>query len=113
MNHIRTTQTAILLPSVFIVACLLAAAMAQAQPVTLEEGDGRAEIGVGAGRIATYVWKDGAVPRPYFANVSLPDGTPITRTYPPDPVLDKGNDDHGTYHPGIWLAFGDLSGADI
>jgi hypothetical protein len=34
---------------------------------------------------------------------------PVTRHHPPQP---GDLDDHATFHPGIWLAFGDLSGAD-
>jgi hypothetical protein len=77
------------------------------------ESPGRMGIRLGEQRIATYVWEDPAIPRPYFCNVFAPDGTRITRTHPPDPVADKDNMDHAEFHPGIWLAFGDLGGADF
>jgi hypothetical protein len=35
---------------------------------------------------------------------------PVTRNYPP--VAGKDLTDHATFHPGIWLAIGDLGGAD-
>ena len=77
------------------------------------ESPGRMAIVLGEQQIATYVWVDPAIPRPYFCNVFAPDGTRITRTHPPDPVADKDNMDHAEFHPGIWLAFGDLNGADF
>lgn len=63
--------------------------------------------------LLTYVWQDDALPRPYFRDVFALDGERITRSYPPDPVRDKGNDDHADFHPGIWLAFGDLGDVDF
>ena len=35
----------------------------------------------------------------------------MTRNHPPDPRADLA--DHPTFHPGLWLAFGDLNGADF
>lgn len=70
-------------------------------------------IRLGTQPIATYVDDDPKITRPYFSNIHAPDGTPITRTHPPDPTRDKDNDDHPDYHPGIWLAFGDIGGVDV
>jgi hypothetical protein len=58
---------------------------------------------------AAYSYRDPEISRPYFANVCAPSGVKITRNHPPsadDPQ------DHEKMHPGVWLAFGDLSGAD-
>jgi hypothetical protein len=57
----------------------------------------------------TYSFNDSGISRPYFANAYAPSGVKITRNHPPaadDPQ------DHEKMHPGMWLAFGDLSGAD-
>jgi hypothetical protein len=58
-----------------------------------------------------FVFKDTNIFRPYFAHVQTLDGIQVTRTHPPvagvDPV------DHATMHPGIWMAFGDISGQDF
>jgi hypothetical protein len=57
----------------------------------------------------TYSYRDSRISRPYFANAYAPSGAKITRNHPPaadDPQ------DHDKMHPGMWLAFGDLSGAD-
>lgn len=62
---------------------------------------------------AAYVWSDPRIPRPYFANVHAPNGVQVTRSYPIDPVLNKDNDDHDTFHPGLWLSFGDVNGLDF
>ena len=61
--------------------------------------------------IAQYVFIDEEIPRPYFAHVKTQSGIQATRNHPPV----EGNDrtDHATMHPGIWMAFGDLDGADF
>ncbi len=60
---------------------------------------------------ATYVWDDPVILRPYFCHLHAPNGVQVTRNHPPvegqDPV------DHATMHPGLWLAFGDMGGADF
>lgn len=71
------------------------------------------DIRIDGKQVAEYVWQDPELPRPYFCQLTAPDGTQVSRNYPPDPVVDKGNDDHSTYHPGAWLAFGDVNGADF
>jgi hypothetical protein len=79
--------------------------------VTFTRGPGRLEIAVGGAPFAVYVYEDPAIPRPYFAHVRAPGGIQVTRTHPP--VEGKDATDHATVHPGIWLAFGDLGGADF
>lgn len=58
---------------------------------------------------ATYRFRDPAISRPYFANVFAPNRVKITRNHPPAP---DDLQDHEDLHPGLWMAFGDLSGAD-
>jgi len=60
--------------------------------------------------IATYVFRDGAVKRPYFMDLHTAAGTRLTRHFPPDPATEAT--DHPTMHPGLWLAFGRLNGQD-
>jgi hypothetical protein len=59
--------------------------------------------------VATYVYADEKITRPYFCDVYGPGGVRLTRNHPPQEG-DLG--DHATMHPGIWLAFGDISGND-
>ena len=61
--------------------------------------------------VGDYVFRDAKIPRPYFARLHAPDGTQVTRNFPPV----KGQDatDHDTMHPGLALAFGDLNGVDF
>jgi hypothetical protein len=61
--------------------------------------------------VATYVFRDAEIRRPFFAHVHAPGGTQVTRRHPPR----EGEDatDHAAMHPGIWLAFGDLGGSDF
>jgi hypothetical protein len=61
--------------------------------------------------LATYVYRDPEILRPYFKDVFAPGGIPITRHHPPQEQADPL--DHATMHPGLWLAFGDLGGADF
>ncbi|MDQ1256881.1 MAG: hypothetical protein QG656_1481, partial [Candidatus Hydrogenedentes bacterium] len=91
---------------------IVARAELQAPPVTLNQGDGCIEIRIGSQVVAVYVYEDPALPRPYFKALTTLDGQTVTRPYPPDPVVNKGNDDHATFHPGAWLAFGDIGGND-
>jgi hypothetical protein len=80
-------------------------------PVTFQRQTGRMQIQIGGRPFATYVWEDPEVRRPYFAAIHAPNGVQVTRTHPP--VEGRDATDHATMHPGMWLAFGDLSGADF
>lgn len=84
------------------------------QPVvSFKEHVGKLDILIRDEPFASYVYDDAEIPRPYFCQVMAPGGIPVTRTHPPDRELDRGNDDHEKFHPGVWLAFGDLGGADF
>lgn len=97
-----------------LAACwLVVTAAAVAQGVSFLPGVGRLVIRVDGKPFAVYVYADGDIPRPFFCAIHAPDGTPVTRNHPPDPVQDKDNDDHAGFHPGAWLAFGDLGGSDF
>jgi hypothetical protein len=90
---------------------LLAAssATAAAEEFRFVKQAGRLEILLGDKPFATYVFADKEIPRPYFAHVSEPGGIQVTRNHPPKPGDPQ---DHATFHPGIFLAFGDLKGSD-
>ena len=91
---------------------LLLPAQARAQPsVTFDQDDRSLQIQIGGKPFATYVWQDRNVLRPYFAQVYAPNAKPVTRNHPP--VEGKDAADHASMHPGLWLAFGDLGGADF
>lgn len=61
--------------------------------------------------LATYVYSDPETLRPYFKDIHAPGGIQISRFHPPREGVDPT--DHAALHPGLWLAFGDLSGADF
>jgi len=65
----------------------------------------------GARPVADFVFGDPRILRPYLANLHAPDGTQASRSHPPIPGTDAT--DHDTMHPGLWLAFGDISGVDF
>jgi len=73
-------------------------------------------ITIGGEPFATYYikYEDPAkelkITRPFFAHVKTPSGIQVTRNHPPIKGQDKT--DHADYHPGIFLAFGDISGHD-
>lgn len=87
-------------------------AAASSPTVRLVQGADRVDVQIGERTVATYVYADPAVPRPYFCNILTIEGSRVTRNHPPDPIANKDNDDHQTYHLGLWLAFGDMNGND-
>ncbi len=74
-------------------------------------GPGKVVVTAGGQDVATYVYADRQLPRPYFAHVRAPGNVQVTRNHPPVEGVDRT--DHAAYHPGIWMAFGDLDGADF
>lgn len=77
--------------------------------VAFTQQPGELTITVGGKPFASYVYEDATVTRPYFAHVKSPCGIQVTRNYPPQQGDPK---DHATFHPGIWLSFGDINGND-
>lgn len=71
---------------------------------------GRVRITLAGRPVATYVYRDDHISRPYFCDLHAPGGGQVSRHHPP--IEGKDPTDHATFHPGAWLAFGDLSGAD-
>jgi Methane oxygenase PmoA len=68
------------------------------------------QVTIGGKPSTRYHYGTEAITRPFFESIHAPDGTQVTRNYPPVEGVDLA--DHPTYHPGLWLAFGDLNGAD-
>ncbi len=95
-----------------IAVALIASAAHAAEPAAIDftpEKD-RLLIRVGGESFATYVHADPKISRPHFAHVRVPGGPQVTRNHPPKPGQDPV--DHDTFHPGLWLAFGDLNKSD-
>ena len=94
-------------------------AAAGVSPIVWPKGDGfrftesadRLAIAHSGQPVAEFVFRDEKIFRPYFANVHAPGGVKATRNHPP--VAGADATDHESMHPGIWLAFGDISGADF
>lgn len=76
----------------------------------VKEGDSL-RIAVGDKPFAVYSPGNERIPRPHFKLLHSPSGIQVTRNAPPIAGVDL--DDHATFHPGLWMAFGDLSGADF
>jgi hypothetical protein len=83
---------------------------AEAPAVKFDRSDGQVTIVVGDVPVASYYYRDKTTKRPFFAHLRTLDGRQVTRRHPPV----EGQDvmDHPTFHPGMWMAFGDLSGSD-
>lgn len=78
--------------------------------ITFAEEPGKVRVEVAGEPVATYVYDDPTITRPYFAHVHAPGGVQVTRNHPP--VVGQDRMDHPEFHPGVWLAFGDVSGND-
>lgn len=88
-----------------------AAPAAEAAPeVTFRQEPNVLHIDIGGQPFADYIYSSKDITRPFFAHVKTPSGIQATRNHPPDP--DKDLTDHATYHPGIWMSFGDINGND-
>jgi hypothetical protein len=105
-------------PHHFLTLALLAATLrpagdrrAAAADLAVEPKADRLVITDGGRPVATYVFRDDKILRPYFAHVHAPGGIQVTRSHPP--VAGADATDHDTMHPGVWLAFGDLNGHDF
>lgn len=108
MNHHR-----LLLASVVFAGSILPASpcRAAAADFAVRQQPDCLLITDGGKPVASYVFRDDKILRPYFAQVYAPGGIQVTRNHPPIPGVDAT--DHDTMHPGVWLAFGDLSGHDF
>jgi hypothetical protein len=77
---------------------------------TVDSRHGTLAISYAGQPVAKYVYADEKILRPYFTRLCVPGGIQVTRNHPPQ----TGDaTDHGTMHPGLWLAFGDASGHDF
>ncbi len=105
-----TVQNPLKLFSTIILWCVASLAVAQELPISFENQPGNVRILAGEQPLAAYNYSDRKIPRPYFAHVRTLDGIQVTRNHPP--IAGRDLVDHDTFHPGIWLAFGDLQTAD-
>ena len=100
-----------LIGMMMIFATTLVSTDVSAQVALQHDSDSaRVTITVAGAPFATYQYRDPEISRPYFAHVKAPHGIQVTRNHPPIEGVDRT--DHPTYHPGIWMAFGDINGAD-
>lgn len=79
--------------------------------IALEQSEGRIDVTVDDRPFGSYVYHDDAILRPYWTAVHAPDGVQVTRNHPP--VSGEDDTDHEHMHPGLWQAFGDVSGSDF
>jgi hypothetical protein len=78
--------------------------------VAFDHTPGGLAITIGGEPFANFIYADEKITRPYFAHVRASNGLQVTRNHPP--VAGSDPTDHPEFHPGIWMSFGDVSGAD-
>ncbi len=83
---------------------------ADAPSLRVEQREDRVLVFADSVELFQYVFRDSALPRPYFAHVKTLSGKQVTRNHPPKKDVDRS--DHADMHPGIWISFGDLNGND-
>jgi hypothetical protein len=81
-----------------------------AASVEFVRGEGQVAITINRLPFAVYFYSNETIPRPFFAHVRAPNGVQVTRNHPPNDGQDLP--DHASFHPGIWMSFGDLDGSD-
>lgn len=108
--HVGLTAVAIAGLLVVVAAGLNVRASDDEPKLTTKQSANSVAIFVGKQPVASYVFADEKIARPFYANLFTSDGIAVTRNHPPK----QGElADHADMHPGIWLAFGDLSGHDF
>jgi hypothetical protein len=106
MNYaIRTVA-----PLMLIISVRGLVAAADTASIEFVSGSGKVTALVDGLPVATYFYEDDQITRPFFAHVRAPSGIQVTRHHPP--IESQDLIDHGTFHPGIWMSFGDISGSD-
>ncbi|MFO0923645.1 MAG: DUF6807 family protein [Pirellulales bacterium] len=76
---------------------------------TIHQEENSVQFQWGDQSLASYVYRDAQITRPYWKDIRTPSGTLVSRNSPPN---EQDLADHPTMHTGIWLAFGDLGGED-
>lgn len=102
-HHLRGLLTAI--------TALFVAPASFASTLGFVTGDASVVLTDDGRRVGEFVHRDPKILRPYIAHLHAPGGIPVTRHHPPRPGQDPV--DHELMHPGVWMAFGDLSGQDF
>ena len=79
--------------------------------VRFQMRNGEVTILINSQNVGTYVHNDPVTLRPFFKNIRTLSGVQVTRNHPP--IEGQDDVDHASMHPGIWMAFGDISGFDF
>lgn len=104
-------RTALLVVPLLVLAPSRAEAERASGPWDVAQRGDVLVITKGGAPVAEFVLRDAAMRRPGLANLHAPAGAAVTRAFPPREGIDAT--DHAAMHPGIWLAFGDVSGQDF
>ena len=93
-----------------MLALLFAAAVtAHAQvDVSVRENDHRVDVSIDGKPFTSYIWPNG-LDKPSLYPLIAPDGTTLTRGYPPQP----GERADHPHHVGLWFNYGNVNGFDF
>ncbi len=94
--------------AIILIAAVLRAADSPPE-VAFRHEPGKVVVLVDGRPIATYVYEDEKIHRPYFAHVRAPGGVQVTRNHPP--VAGQDPTDHADCHSGLWMSFKDVNGS--
>ncbi len=106
-------RSSIVFGSILMIPVLASSGLAanpESAPVQFEKRPEGLAITVGGKPFAIYVTADESTTRPFFKDLYAPGDVRISRNRPPR--MGEDPTDHATMHPGLWMAFGDISGAD-
>lgn len=78
--------------------------------VRFDAKPGSVTISISGKPFGVFYYADKTITRPYFAHLHAPSGAQVTRNHPP--VEGRDLTDHDTFHPGMWMSFGDINGSD-
>jgi len=112
MNLTKTSSLSVLL-SLAVLTGALAQTLHAAEKAKVDfktNKEGQVAIRINGQQVAVYYPEDGETTRPFFAHLRAPGAPQVSRNHPP--VVGKDRSDHGTFHPGLWMSFGDINGSD-
>lgn len=95
----------------FLVFSFCAVGLSAEEAIVVRKMEGHLQLSLDGEALGEFWFDHPKILRPFFANLKTPDGTPITRSFPPVEGVDAT--DHVDMHPGLWLGFGDLAGEDF
>jgi hypothetical protein len=100
----------VIVATLLLAACTSASGIEPTSTFQWTQAAGQLELQKRGKPLATYIFHDPQIARPYWKHLHSSQGRLLSRDFPPHAADDH---DHANMHPGLWLAFGDLNGHDF